>query len=380
MKPRTFAWALAFLAVGRSAQADPKVVIERATVPWSELERLLRSEAVARPEPQAPLPYALGHLELSGQVSLSRAQLGLSVEVQLLHEGWVEVPLLPEEVALSRIESSGLPPERMVWSRRSGQVVLVARGPGKVQVDLQFEMPLRPGRGGSQLHLSPLGLTTGRARLEVGDRASSIGGATRWRRIGGGRVEATLGADGIDLTFGDPEGPAPLANSLESLEAVTHLTLAGSGATRVRLRATPDERGVLSLRLPVGASAWRLWVGSKPVPVATVSDGPELLIPLPAERTVELVYTFVGDGLGIRGQLRLELPEFRAPIRGAGWDLWLPDGLRYSGVQAALGPADECHGFRGKVPIEAQGSCRAFARPVLGLGVAYVELSYDQLR
>ena len=383
MKRQIFAWALtlgAFGALQGSARGDPEVVIERATVPWSELERLLKSEGVTRPEAQAPLPYALGHLELSGKVLRSRAQLGLVVEVQLLHRGWIEVPLLPEAAVLSRIESSGLPAEVMVWSRRSGQLVLVAKGPGRVQVNLQFELPLASGPSGPQLHLELLGFTTGRARLDVGDLASSIGGTTRWRSVGGGMVEATLGPRGVDLSLSGGEASAPLANTLEALEAVTHLTLAGSGATRVRLRATPDERGVLSLRLPVGATPWRLWVGAKPVPVASVSDGPELLIPLPGERTVELVYTFVGDGLGIRGKVRLELPKFRAPIRGAGWDLWLPDGLGYSGLQAALGPVSECHGFAGKLPIEAQGSCRAFARPVLGLGAAYVEFNYDQLR
>lgn len=380
MRPGSFAWALALLIQGSLAQADPGVVIERATVPWSELERLLKTEGVVRPEPEAPLPYALGPLLLSGKVSRTRAQLTLAVEVQLLHQGWIEVPLLPEAAVLSRIESSGLAADGTAWSRRSGQLILVARGPGRVQVNLQFELPLVLRPSGPQLHLELLGLTTGRARLDLGDLASSIGGTTRWRSVGGGVVEATLGARGLDLTLAGSEAPAPLANTLEALEAVTHLTLGGSGATRVRLRATPDERGLLSLRLPVGATPWRLWVGAKPVPVAAVSDGPELLIPLPGERTVELVYTFVGDGLGIRGKVRLELPKFRASIRGAGWDLWLPDGLGYSGLQAALGPVADCHAFAGKVPIEAQGSCRAFARPVLGLGVAYVEFSYDQLR
>lgn len=365
-----------------SASADPTVLIEKATVPWAELERLLRSQhaTVVRPRPSAPLSYALGGLVVTGRVEREVARLELEIEIQLLSDQWIEAPLLPGAAAIASAEVEGLRPGAGVITRREEVVAFIGRGPGTARIRLCFELALRPEPGGLRLSIAPLGLSAGRARLELSEDFEKIGGATRWRPVAGGRssIEATLGREGLSLLLSDRETGGEVAESLEELEAVSSVTLGGSGVTRVRLRATPDARGVLELVLPEGAAAWRLFVGSRAIPVAQVSDGRYLRVPLRGESAVELVYTFAGEGLGIRGRYRAELPRLRQPVRSAAWDLWLPSGLRYGPAQASLGARPGCGRFRGKVEIDAQGECHGFAKPVLGAGAAYVEIDYDQ--
>lgn len=366
-----------------SASADPTVVIEKATVPWAELERLLRSQhaTVVRPRPSAPLSYALGGFVVTGRVEREVARLELETEIQLLGDQWIEAPLLPGTAAIASAEVQGLGPGAGVITRREQVVAFIGRGPGTARIHLCFELALRAEPGGMRLSIAPLGLSAGRARLELAEDFEKVGGSTRWRIVAGAPsiIEATLGRDGLSLLLGDRDKGAAVAESLEELEAVSSVTLGGSGVTRVRLRATPDAKGVLELTLPEGATAWRLFVGPHAIPVAQVSDGRYLRVPLRGDSTVELVYTFSGEGLGIRGRYRAELPRLRQPVRSAAWDLWLPSGLRYGATQASLGARPGCGQFRGKVQIEAEGECHGFAKPVLGAGAAYVEIDYDQL-
>jgi len=362
--------------IASAAHAQEGVVIERATVPWRDLERLLRNQTVVRPRASAPLSYALGGFSLGGKVSREEARLELDVEIQLLGEQWIEAPLLSASAAIASAEVIGLPADRAVITRRDDRVVFIGKGPGTAKVHLSFEMPLSKG----SLQIAPLGLSGGRARLELDFPSEEASGRTRWRVVAGrpAVIEATLGHEGVDLVIGE-RGKGIVASSLEELEAVTSVTLGGGGVTRVRLRATPDEHGVLELTLPEGASPWRLFVGKRATAVGPLSDGRFLRIPLDGESTIELVYTFSGEGLGIRGRHRVELPRLAQPVRSAGWDLWLPAGLKYGATQASLGERASCGQFQGRVPIEAQGQCRGFAKPVLGPGAPYVEIEYDQL-
>ena len=375
-------WLALLLLGAGSASAEPTVVIEKATVPWAELERLLRSQraTVVRPRPSAPLSYALSGFVVSGRVEREVARLELKTELQLLGDQWIEAPLLPGAAAIASAEVQGLGPGAGVITRRDEVVAFVGRGPGTARIHLCFELALRPEPGGLRLSIAPLGLSSGRASLELAEDFGEVGGATRWRPVAGRRssIEAVLGRDGLSLLLGAREVGGSVAESLEELEAVSSVTLGGSGVTRVRLRATPDARGGIELLLPEGSTAWRLFVGARAIPVAQVSDGRYVRVPLRGESPVELVYTFTGEGLGIRGRYRAELPKLRQPVRSAAWDLWLPTGLKYGATQASLGARAGCGQLRGKVEIEAQGECHGFAKPVLGAGAAYVEIDYDQ--
>jgi hypothetical protein len=242
-----------------SASADPTVVIEKATVPWAELERLLRSQhaTVVRPRPSAPLSYALGGFVVTGRVEREVARLELETEIQLLGDQWIEAPLLPGTAAIASAEVQGLGPGAGLITRREEVVAFIGRGPGTARIHLCFELALRPEPGGLRLTIAPLGLSAGRARIELAEDFEKVSGSTRWRSVAGAPsiIEATLGRDGLSLLLGDRDNGGEVAESLEELEAVSSVTLGGSGVTRVRLRATPDARGVLELSLPEGAAA-----------------------------------------------------------------------------------------------------------------------------
>ena len=66
------AWLL-MLSLAPLARAD--VLVERATVAWSELEVMLRKEGVRPPPRAAPRAYSVPSLQVSGDLENGRAEL-----------------------------------------------------------------------------------------------------------------------------------------------------------------------------------------------------------------------------------------------------------------------------------------------------------------
>src|SRR5581483_5245899 len=168
--------------------------------------------------------------------------------------------------------------------------------------------------------------------------------------------------------------------ALEKLEAESVLSLGGAGVTRLTVMATPDETGELALTLPTGARLWKVYVGAAAIPIASLGKRETIRVPLKKPARVELAYTFDAAPMGIRGRFHVELPRLPVPVRSADWHLWLPDGLQYGAPQASLAPSGACtqSHARTRTPMTPQGTCHAFARPVLEPGRAYIEGTYDQ--
>ncbi len=363
-------WPAASLAEG--------VVIERATVPWSELERLLRKEGATPPPRAAPRAWSVPSLQVSGDVDNGRAELALSIEVEVLADRWAVVPLLPASLAVAQASVAAPAGRRGLLVRDPGGVSLAADGPGRYHVEVEVEGALDRGR----LLLSPSGLAGGRATINI-HGADTVGGRTPWRThvAGDGALvaEAALGPFGVDLSL-QTGGVSEAGSTLEDLDAVTVLSLGGNGVTRLLFDANADESGVFELQLPKGARLWRVYVGGTALPVATVSRGDAVRLSLKHRSRIELAFTFDAPPMGIRGRYHLELPRLPVPVRGARWEVWLPSGLKYGAPQAAMSPAS-CGGtphLRPRTPIVPVGTCLGFERPVLEPGRAYVEGKYDQ--
>ncbi len=375
---------LAVIFWATAAHADSRVTIERATVPWNELERLLRREGAAPPPRAAPRAFSVPSLEVSGEVDGGHAQLQITVDVEVLADHWTVAPLLPPSLAVAH--ATVTPPEgrRGLLVRDPGGVSLAADGAGRYHVELEVEGALDHGR----LQLSPNGLAGGRARLIVRG-ADTITGRTPWRSSPGPdgslMAEAALGPFGLDLNVAvaPPYAHNEAGASVEELDAITVLSLGGSGVTRLLFSAVADESGLLELALPRSARLWRVYVSGAALSVASVTRGDTIRLPLKHPAKVELAFTFDAPPLGIRGRYHLELPRLPVPVRGARWEVWLPSGLRYGAPQAALSPT-ACSattilaGARPRTPIAPVGTCIGLERSVLEPGRAYVEGSYDQ--
>jgi hypothetical protein len=376
------AWLVLLLPLIARAEG---VTIERATVPWSELERLLRKEGATPPPRSAPRAWSLPSMEVSGEVISDgggRVDLHLAVEVEVLADRWTVAPLLPAALAVSSASVTFPAGRRGLLVRDSSGVALAADGPGRYHLEIQAEGGLEHGR----LVLTPAGLAGGRASLTIhgAESATAIGGRTPWRTHSDGSgalvAEAALGSYGVDLTLGHVAPTAEAGSSIEDLDAVTVLSLGGSGVTRLLFSAGADESGILALELPQGARLWRVYVAGTALAVATVTRGSSVRLPLNKASKIELAFTFEAPPMGIRGRYHLELPRLPVPVRGAHWELHLPAGLQYAAPQAAMSPAHcgAVPAIRPRTPITPVGTCLGFERSVLEPGRAYVEGKYDQ--
>jgi hypothetical protein len=366
-----------------------EVTIERATIPWSELERLMSREGGSAPkrEPaaKAPLGFAISAARVTGRVGLASADLELNLDVEVLRDGWTVVPLFEAGFALSSAQVAGPPGKRGLLVRDPASVSLVTEGVGRYQLQVHAQVPLEATREGRRLSWAPAGLAGGRAELEVSGSPKPLG-RTRWSSTHGAsgtHLTGALGAAGLDLVLVprpqedvDAEAEAAVADRPE-LEAVSVVSLGGRGVTRLVVMARPDSSGQFQLELPKGASLWKGYAAGKALAPST---GEALRLPLAGPTLVEVAYTFEAPPLGIRGRYRVELPRFPHPVRTARWDLWMPDGLAYRETQSSLTPSATCGRatLRSRTPLEPQGRCTGFARPVLEPGRAYVEGTYEQ--
>lgn len=380
--------ALLFLTlVAATAWGDSRVTIEKATVPWDELVRLIREEG--RPAPvyvapsrNAPVPWSLRSVDISGEVKDGIAELQLTIVAEVLDDRWTMVPLLPDTFAISDASVRG-PYGRRGILVRNGGVALAAEGAGRYELTLSVEGTLDDMGEGQRLSLPLREIAFGAARINV-PSVTKVSGASPWKLRRSGKTmiaEAALGGRGLELIL--PTRPARQsgAGALEDLTAVTVVSLGGSGVGRLRVSATPNESGVLEVELPKGARAWKVYVGNTPLPASFVRDAASTLrIPLKTAAAVEIAWTFEMPPLGIRGRYRLELPKLPMPVRGARWSVYLPAGLTYSETQAALSPSPECHDDddAALTTLEPSGVCAEYARAVLDSGRAWLEGHYSQ--
>ncbi len=346
---------------------------------WAELERLLEREGAAPPPARSPpRAYALPSMNVTGDLEDGRADLQITVEVQVLADRWTVAPLLPEWLAVRSADVTAPDGRRGLLVRERGGVAFVAEGAGHYEVAIEAE----GAPPGGDLLIAPPGLAGGRARLRV-HGAERVAGRTAWRvstaSSGALEADAALGAAGLELKLDAPERTDEAGAALDDLEAVTVLSLGGTGVTRLTVNATADESGELIVQLPPGAHLWKAYVGGAALAPASVARKNEVHLPLKRAARVELAYTFDAPPIGIRGRYHVELPRLPVPVRDARWELWLPEGFAYGAAQAALAPAS-CGGgkARARTPITPQGRCFGYARAVLEPGRPYIEGIYDQ--
>lgn len=365
--------------------AQPQgVTIERATIPWNELERLLKKEgAVApKPGPQAPLAHSISNLELSGTVGRDRAQLKCLLEIEILGKNWVVVPLLPKNFAVSSAKVIAPEGRRGILVRDANGVSLVAKGEGNYQISAELEGAIENDR----VALAPPGLATGRARIIIPSKTARVAGRTRWRTSSENDqviAEAALGAEGMELIVHaqrEPDPPADAGAALEELRAVTVVSLGGRGVTRISVLAKPGANKIFEAILPESARLFKAWADREGIAPDKAQRGTAVKIALERAARIELAYTFEATRLGVRGAWHVELPKLMVEAQGAAWDVWLPNGLDYQDTQSSMAVVSSCtlRQEPGLTKIDVAGRCFGFSRPVLEPGVPYAEGAYRQ--
>lgn len=368
-----------------SSAAPEGVTIERATISWNELERLLKKEGAAAPKPgpAAPLAHSISKLEVEGTLSPDRAELSAIFEIEILSKAWTIVPLIPEQFAVAAAEVSAADHLRGILVRDSNGVSLVAKGEGHYRVDAKLERTLTPTSGEVRLQLSPPKLTAGFASITV-FADGEVSGRTKWRNSKPQVYESALGSTGVDLVF-RPSNKTTTnreAAALEDLRAVTIVSLGGRGTTKLSLLATPGEGKIFEAILPESARLFRIALDKETIPTERARSGNTVRIALDKKTRVELAYTFDTEKMGMKGRWHLELPKLSGEAQGALWDIWLPPGLEYSSGQSSLARSSCSIGhidplYR-SMTVDTSGSCFGFAMPVLALGTPYAEGAYRQ--
>jgi hypothetical protein len=355
------------------------ITIEKATIPWSELERLMRREgqvpnAVRGAAANAPAGWSLS-ADVAGEISEGRARMTVRAEISVLEDRWTVVPLIPASWAVSSARVDAPNGRRGLLVRAFDGVAFAADGADRYPIVFEVEAPLESTARGNRLSWSPPGLTGGEVRLDISSKGR-VGGKTSWRTEivrGSTLARAALSASGFDLVVSNDEMRAEVGTMLEELRATTVISLGGGGVTRLVVNVVAAD-GEISIALPSGARFWKGHFGREPLKASAIQAG---VLKVTGRGNLELAYTFDGSAMGLRGRWSVDLPRFPVTIRDARWEIWLPSGLAYRETQSSLATSG-CVEPSARKPLETQGICHGFSRGVLESSRAYAEGVYEQ--
>lgn len=139
--PSAFGAADSTLAAPRDLAAP---VPGHVTMPVTRFEELLeaaRAEPPADPDPPKPPPIDVASdlLDIEIDVKASHADVTLRLSVRVLADGWVSVPLLPDEAPLRRITMGGT---AVAATSEDGHHVLHLQGRGSHSLSMSLRLPI----------------------------------------------------------------------------------------------------------------------------------------------------------------------------------------------------------------------------------------------
>jgi hypothetical protein len=131
-------------------------------LPYDEFQRLWRA---AQQSPaavgEAPAPYLISSARFVGKVDTELARMQLELVVDILGEGWVEVPIGLGDVAVSAVSAPAGKPAPLLRVV-DGQYVLLTRGKGRqtLTVDFARQLATQPGLNVLGFRTPPAAITT----------------------------------------------------------------------------------------------------------------------------------------------------------------------------------------------------------------------------
>ncbi len=179
-----FTAALCLLPAGLPALGqDPATQPARVYVPYEKLRDVFETErqgvflpydqfqrlwTAARGAPAAaaaaPLPYLVSTARFTGQVRTNVAELSVELTVDVLRDGWVEVPVGLGEVAVSAAEFNSAPDEsaKPLLRVRDGRYFLLVHGKGRwvLNADFVAQLQTSPGQNVLQFRIPSSAIST----------------------------------------------------------------------------------------------------------------------------------------------------------------------------------------------------------------------------
>jgi len=131
-------------------------------LPYDEFQRLWRA---AKQSPaavgEAPAPYLISSAKFTGKVDSELARMKLELVVDILADGWVQVPIGLGDVAVSSVSAAKVKPAPLLRVV-GGQYVLLTRGKGRqtLTVDFARQLATQPGLNVLGFKIPPAAITT----------------------------------------------------------------------------------------------------------------------------------------------------------------------------------------------------------------------------
>ena len=321
-----------------------------ATLPLAELRELERAShrAEAQDEPAPPVRATVNRLEISGRLLDTGLDATAQVEVTVIGEGWVTVPLL--DVGKFTHLASLPPVEHGVLAVIGRRLCLVTDEAGAHAFTLRWLERPADGRSRSVELRVPAGspavlklehdanlfrLTSGAVREEgTGAVLYPADGriAVAWEQVAPTRARA-------------PTARPPVEPVVTSAHASVVATLEGRRITRVQYRLRFEGQKSFAVTLPAGQRVERVFLNGAARPFAR--DGDELSLPAEAARAgdqtavVEVVTSEEQRGYPLSGTLSFALPRPRWGVNDLFVTLHLPSVFEYRWAGGSLASVEQ---------------------------------------
>lgn len=311
--------ALSLAPTPGAAEPPPQAPTGTATLPLAELRELQRAgEAAAssRPEPP-PVRASVGRLEIAGRLLDAGLDASAEVEVTVLGDGWVSVPLLAlrrgtQLAPLPAVEDGAL----AVVDRR---LCLVTGKGGTYRFTIRWlERP--DGTAGAravEVRLPPtvpsiLRLQYDATLFRLASAAQADDGAGAVLYPEDGRI-AVAWAERPRARRAAVAARPPVEPVVTEAHASIVSTLDGRRIGRVLYRLRFEGERAFAVAIPPGQAVERVFVNGVPRPFARNGDG--VTVPVTPARagdqagTVELVTSEAASGYPLSGTLDFALPR-----------------------------------------------------------------------
>jgi hypothetical protein len=337
----------------QAARGDVAPASGTATLPLTELFELKRaSESAQRhAEPAPPLRAAVNRLEIAGRLLDTGLSATALVEVTVLGQGWVTVPLL--EVRESTHLASLPAVEEGVLAVVGGRLCLVTEKAGTQTFTFGWlERPsARAGRSRSVEVLVPAGspavlrLEHDESLFRLASHAAREEGTGAVLYPAGGRITVAWEQVAPDRRRAPAPARPPVEPVVTSAHASVVATLEGRRITRVQYRLRFTGQKTFALTLAPGHAVERVFLNGAARPF-TVS-GNDLSLPVEAARagdqtaTVEMVTSESQPGYPLSGTLSFTLPRPRWGVNDLFVTLHLPPVFDYRWAGGSLAAGQE---------------------------------------
>ncbi|MEM6274023.1 MAG: hypothetical protein AAF735_02180 [Myxococcota bacterium] len=323
------------------------------TLPLEQLLELQR-ETSADESPQPPTSrYVVSELSGEARIVNDALETEIAVKLSVLTDGWVSVPLLEPDEALSIVRVPTVANGFLTMNDDGLRFITEKRG------DYRFSFSaLRSAtkvRGGWRVEITPSTATARRLRLRFNDKLYTVTSANV-RRDGDALVTfadrgrwtlSWIRNRSISAPAQRVERP-PVEPVVTRARSSVVLTLDGQEIARHYLDLRLDGQATLRVNIPSGQSLIKTYVngvsrrfdpqdGSVEIEVSPTRPGEPAGI-------LELVTKRQSESMKLAGRLRFEIPEVSWDINETAARVFLPDVFNYTWRGGSLSPHGEFEG------------------------------------